>query len=71
MTEGSRQPESELSQENARLKAALTQSVELIKQWHCRAGNVPKRPKCISDEHWQIYFDYAPEMKNIREALKV
>ena len=39
-------------------KDALNEAVDVIKQWH------------NNDEVWDIYFNHAPEMKQIRETLK-
>lgn len=70
MTEGSRQPISELQQENERLKEALTQSVELIKQWRQKSAASSGKSKEIIEEIWLEYYVNAPEMKLIREELK-
>lgn len=42
------------------LAEALHSAVEVIKTWHNMDG---------SEDVWQIYYDHAPEMKPIREAL--
>jgi len=47
--------------ENVRLREALIKSKELIKSWHNMDGD--------SEENWQRYDQFAPEMKPINEAL--
>ena len=47
-----------LEKERNLFKEELLNAVEIIKIWH-------------SDEAWEIYYNHAPEMKNIREALKL
>ena len=43
---------------HANLVAALENAINVIKQWH------------NADEVWEIYYNHAPEMKPIREALQ-
>lgn len=50
--------------ENARLRAALESAVGIIKQWH-NMGIQDGSPLDV----WQLYYDNAPEMRSIREAL--
>lgn len=45
----------------AELREVLEKAVEVIKQWHNMGG---------AEAVWQIYYDNAPEMKPIRDALK-
>lgn len=42
----------------ADLEAALLAAIDVIQQWH------------DADAVWGIYFNHAPEMKLIREAIK-
>lgn len=44
----------------ATLYSAMEKAVEVIKQWHNMGG---------AEGVWQIYYDNAPEMKPIRDAL--
>lgn len=69
MTEGNRQPLSQLQQENQRLKAALTQSIELIKIWKGKAIASSGKSKEIIEEIWLEYFENSPDMVVIREVL--
>jgi len=52
------------------LTAALTQSVEIIKQWRTKAAASSGKSKEIIEDIWQEYYDHSPEMKQIREILK-
>jgi hypothetical protein len=47
----------------AKLESALNQAVENIKQWH----NMPYTP--TNEPAWTIYYNQAPEMQLIRDAL--
>lgn len=67
---GNRQPISQIEQENKRLKAALTQSVELIKQWRQKSAASSGKSKEIIEEIWLEYYDHSPEMKTVREILR-
>ncbi len=49
-------------QEAFELRNALLKAVEVIRTWHDQATS--------DDTAWRIYFDNAPEMKEIREALE-
>lgn len=60
---------SELKQENERLKAALTQSIELIKIWKGKAIASSGKSKEIIEEVWLEYYDHSPDMIVIREVL--
>lgn len=51
------------------LERALAASVEVIKTWHNMPGPV-RLPDSVMEETWRIYYENAPEMKPIREALK-
>lgn len=52
-----------------KLLTVLKQSVEVIKQWH-NAGAVRYKSKEVIEEIWHLYYENAPEMREIREALK-
>lgn len=54
-----------LKQEKEELKQALLKSINIIKTWHNMGMNEPQAKEC-----WNIYFNNAPEMKIIREALE-
>jgi hypothetical protein len=54
-----------LRESNARLLAALRQSVRVSKAWH-NMGVKDGSPNDV----WQIYYDNAPEMALIRIAIK-
>jgi len=56
----------EAKKENQKI---LTKAVNLIKSWH-NLGAFPKIPQEQVDKMWQIYYDHAPEMREIRQALK-
>ncbi len=58
-----------IEQELQTLKGALKKSVELIKQWHNMPGVLqPDSDKQI-EEMWNIYYNHAPEMNEIKELL--
>jgi GTP1/Obg family GTP-binding protein len=51
------------------LETALTEAVEIIKQWH----NMPGRGTLTKEEQermWEIYRELSPEMRPINAALK-
>lgn len=52
------------------LHAALTKAVELIKQWHNMQAEVNFVKKPVIEHTWQLYWNNAPELKPIREALE-
>lgn len=53
-----------------RLLEVLEKSVEIIKDWHNMPARVTKKmPQEDIQRMWSIYYDNAPEMKPIREAL--
>jgi hypothetical protein len=51
------------------LADALKQSVKLMEGWH-NMGEA-RLPETERGKAWRIYYDHAPEMKPIREALKL
>lgn len=51
------------------LADALKQSVKLMEGWH-NMGEACL-PETERGKAWRIYYDHAPEMKPIREALKL
>lgn len=53
-----------IKEQNVALKQVLIQSVAVIKRWHGADLELQE------DKWWKIYYDNAPEMKPIREALK-
>jgi len=58
-------------QENVNaLTAALTQAVELIKEWRTKAAASSGKSKEVIEEIWHTYYDHAPQMERIKEALK-
>ena len=48
----------------------LLHAVTVIKQWHNMQWQNTGWPQSKASGVWQIYYDNAPEMKPIREALK-
>ncbi len=51
------------------LLKTLEHSVTVIRQWHDMNAMAARRPKEIIEELWHIYYNHAPEMKLIREAI--
>lgn len=54
-----------LGEESDRLRAALVRSVSVIQTWHNMG--VPEKQR---SDLWDIYWRNAPELKQIREALR-
>lgn len=52
-------------EEIERLRAALVQAVSVIQTWHNMG--VPEKQR---SDLWDIYWRNAPELKQIREALR-
>ncbi|OPY02573.1 MAG: hypothetical protein A4E60_00982 [Syntrophorhabdus sp. PtaB.Bin047] len=48
---------------------ALKEAVKLIEGWHSMREQ--RLPEHKEREAWRIYYDHAPEMKPIREALEL
>jgi hypothetical protein len=50
-------------------KALLKEAVDLIKEWHNfhPCGVLKEEEK---EAMWNIYYNHAPEMKKIREAME-
>lgn len=47
------------------LLAQLKKSVELVRAWHCMGES-----EAAARETWRLYWNYAPEMRPIRELLE-
>ncbi len=59
-----------MEQENRKLIEALSQSVEVIKQWHARSILMAGKLSTVVEDVWHTYYENAPELKGIREILK-
>ena len=51
------------------LLKTLEHSVTIIKQWHNMQPYKARWLKSEIKQTWDIYYNHAPEMKSIREAI--
>lgn len=55
---------------NKKLTSALKQAVKVIKQRYDVGSYLSGKPKEVAEELWFSYWENAPEIKEIKEALK-